>query len=82
MRRGGTQYAGEQQRCQWHVARDLCHAMHQDGAGVGEARPAQRRLAGGPRAMEESRAAFAPCSTVVCGGELGVAGGFAQYAEE
>ena len=39
-------------------------------------------LAGGPRAMEESRAAFAPCSTVVCGGELGVAGGFAQYAEE
>ena len=46
MRRGGTQYAGEQQRCQWHVARDLYHVMHQDGAGVKDVRPAQRRLAG------------------------------------
>ena len=43
---GFAQYAGEQQRCQWHVARDLYHAMPQDGAGVKDVRPAQRRLAG------------------------------------
>lgn len=39
-------FASEQQRCQWHVTRDLYHAMHQDGGGAKEARPFQKRLAG------------------------------------
>lgn len=43
---GFAQYAEEQQRCQWHVNRDLYHAMRQNGAGVREVRPVQKRLAG------------------------------------
>ena len=38
-------YVDEQQRCQWHIKRDLYHAMHGDGAKIEEIRPLQDALA-------------------------------------
>jgi hypothetical protein len=38
-------YVDEQQRCQWHVKRDLYHAMHADGAKKEEIKPLQDALA-------------------------------------
>lgn len=39
-------YVDDIQRCQWHVERDLYHAMRQDGGNTKSARPYQKRLAG------------------------------------
>ena len=41
-----AEYVDDVQRCQWHVGRDLYHAMHQDGGGAETSRPYQKRLAG------------------------------------
>jgi hypothetical protein len=38
-------YVDEQQRCQWHIKRDLYHAMHADGAKKEEIKPLQDALA-------------------------------------
>ena len=34
----------DEQRCHWHVVRDLYHIMHQDGGKVKDARPLQKLL--------------------------------------
>jgi len=39
-------YVEEQQRCHWHIERDLYHAMHQDGGTIKESKPLQNGLAG------------------------------------
>lgn len=39
-------YVDEQQRCHWHLPRDLYHMMYQDGARKAEAAPLQEALAG------------------------------------
>ena len=40
-----TDYVDEQQRCQWHIKRDLYHVMHADGAKKEEIKPLQDALA-------------------------------------
>ena len=35
----------EEQRCQWHIIRDLYHTMWQDGSNAKEVKPIQQRLA-------------------------------------
>lgn len=39
-------YASEQQRCHWHINRDLYHAMYQDGGRKSDSKPIQDALAG------------------------------------
>lgn len=39
-------YVDDVQRCQWHVERDLYHAMRWDGGNTKTSRPYQKRLAG------------------------------------
>ena len=39
-------YATEQQRCHWHIKRDLYHMMYQDGGRLKESKPIQDALAG------------------------------------
>jgi len=41
-----AEYASEQQRCHWHITRDLYHAMHQDGGTSADYRPLKDALAG------------------------------------
>lgn len=41
-----SEYVDEQQRCHWHIKRDLYHAMHQNGGTTKEAKPLQDALAG------------------------------------
>lgn len=41
-----TGYVEEQQRCHWHIKRDLYHAMHQDGGTIKDSKPLQDGLAG------------------------------------
>ncbi|MFA6930969.1 MAG: hypothetical protein WCT05_11635, partial [Lentisphaeria bacterium] len=40
-----TDYVDEQQRCQWHIKRDLYHVMHADRAKKEEIKPLQDALA-------------------------------------
>ena len=39
-------YATEQQRCHWHIKRDLYHMMYQDGGRYKDSKPIQDALAG------------------------------------
>ena len=39
-------YATEQQRCHWHIKRDLYHMMYQDGGRYRDSKPIQDALAG------------------------------------
>ena len=39
-------YATEQQRCHWHIKRDLYHMMYQDGGRFKDSKPIQDALAG------------------------------------
>ena len=41
-----AEYASEQQRCHWHIERDLYHAMYQDGGRKVDSKPIQEALAG------------------------------------
>ena len=41
-----AEYASEQQRCHWHIERDLYHAMYQDGGRKMDSQPIQEALAG------------------------------------
>lgn len=41
-----AQYVSEQQRCHWHINRDLYHAMYQDGGKKADLKPIQDALAG------------------------------------
>lgn len=41
-----AEYASEQQRCHWHIKRDLYHAMHQNGGNMEHYRPIAEALAG------------------------------------
>lgn len=41
-----AEYASEQQRCHWHINRDLYHAMYQDGGRKADSKPIQDALAG------------------------------------
>ena len=41
-----AEYASEQQRCHWHITRDLYHAMHQNGGTSSDYRPIKDALAG------------------------------------
>lgn len=41
-----AEYVDEQQRCHWHVVRDLYHAIYQDGGKTTDAKPIQSTLAG------------------------------------
>ena len=41
-----TDMVDEEQRCHWHLSRDLYHTMWQDGGTVKESRPLQKALAG------------------------------------
>jgi transposase-like protein len=41
-----SEIVNDQQRCHWHLHRDLYHMMWQDGGKVEDSRPFQRRLAG------------------------------------
>lgn len=40
------EYASEQQRCHWHIDRDLYHALWQDGAGNKVSKPIRKDLRG------------------------------------
>ena len=39
-------YATEQQRCHWHIKRDLYHMMYQEGGRYRDSKPIQDALAG------------------------------------
>lgn len=41
-----AEYVSEQQRCHWHLPRDLYHMMYQDGARKKDTKPLQDALAG------------------------------------
>ena len=41
-----AEYASEQQRCHWHINRDLYYAMYQDGGRKADSMPIQDALAG------------------------------------
>jgi hypothetical protein len=41
-----AEYASEQQRCHWHIDRDLYHAFWQDGAGNKVSKPIRKALRG------------------------------------
>jgi len=41
-----AEYASEQQRCHWHITRDLYHTMHYDGGKMEDYRPIKNALAG------------------------------------
>ena len=41
-----AEYASEQQRCHWHINRDLYHAMYQDGGRKADSKTIQDALAG------------------------------------
>ena len=41
-----AEYVSEQQRCHWHLPRDLYHMMYQDGAKKKDTKPLQDALAG------------------------------------
>lgn len=41
-----AEYASEQQRCHWHITRDLYHMMHYDGGKMADYRPIKNALAG------------------------------------
>jgi hypothetical protein len=41
-----TDMVDEEQRCHWHLSRDLYHTMWQDGGTVKESKPLQKALAG------------------------------------
>lgn len=41
-----AEYVEEQQRCHWHIKRDLYHAMHQDGGTIKDSKPLQDGLSG------------------------------------
>jgi hypothetical protein len=41
-----SKLASDEQRCQWHVHRDLYHAMRMDGGKIKDVRPMQERLRG------------------------------------
>lgn len=41
-----SRLAGDEQRCQWHVHRDLYHAMRMNGGKIKDVRPMQERLRG------------------------------------
>ena len=41
-----AEYASEQQRCHWHIKRDLFHAMYKDGGRTADSKPIQDALAG------------------------------------
>ena len=41
-----AEYASEQQRCHWHLSRDLYHAMYQDGGRKEDSKLLQSALAG------------------------------------
>ncbi len=41
-----AEYVDDVQRCQWHVERDLYHAMHKDRGDTETSRQYQKRLAG------------------------------------
>ncbi len=40
-----AEYVSEQQRCHWHIPRDLYHMMYQDGARKKDTKPLQYRFA-------------------------------------
>lgn len=41
-----SDYVEYNQRCHWHIERDLYHAMYQDGGTIKESKPLQQGLAG------------------------------------
>ena len=50
--------ASDEQRCQWHVQRDLYHMMRMNGGKIKDVRPMQQRL-GGIMAIELPKESFA-----------------------
>ena len=50
--------ASDEQRCQWHVQRDLYHMMRVNGGKIKDVRPIQKRL-GGIMAIELPKDSFA-----------------------
>lgn len=53
-----SRLASDEQRCQWHVHRDLYHAMRMNGGKIKDVRPMQERLRG-IMAIELPKASFA-----------------------
>lgn len=56
-----SKLASDEQRCQWHVRRDLYHMMRMNGGRIKDVRPMQERL-GGIMAIELPKESFAQVS--------------------